>query len=201
MAISLQPKFFGLNPTLGMATLAGRQQVDAPELIDLTSDLGDTSAPAPFSPPKNMVGRPMTSSDLSQKNYLDSTIELPNGTRVPKSQYNYGAPGIGNNFQGGVGVYDYQKLGAIRRGIEDYKLSGFMAEVNDQSNQIDSVTRQELAFMFSNHTASADTLLQTLSQAKAGTGMFGVRRVNEAQKKFLASHPGRSQLIAGLNRF
>ena len=174
MAIDLSPKFFGFSPTLGMQTLAGQRQI-SPELVDLASPLGDVPKP---------------------------TATLYNGAEVSKNtNYNYGTPGIGNNFKGGVGLYDYSRLPGIKQGIVDQKTNSALAELANPGTVIDDLSRAELSQMFAQHTSDPDTLLATLAQAKAGVGMFAARRVNEAQRKFLASHPGRAQLISGLNRF
>lgn len=73
---------------------------------------------------------------------------------------------------------------------------------------LDAITRGELAQGYAAITATKGTwgihdptptinsLLDTIDAARNGTGIYGVRKINENQKNLVSAAPGRSQLTA-----
>lgn len=47
-------------------------------------------------------------------------------------------------------------------------------------------------------TGTIDQLISILSQSKSGSGIYGVRKINEAQRNIAAAYPGRSQTTPSL---
>lgn len=65
-------------------------------------------------------------------------------------------------------------------------------------NTLDAKTRQELADLYAGGTNSAN-IAATLSAARAGKGIYAVRKINQNQQTLAAAQPGRSQ-ISNLGR-
>lgn len=110
-----------------------------------------------------------------------------------------GAP---NPFSGPTTTVDQNQINQNAKDVQDLK--------NAQSDpNIDPVTKSELAkgVAGATNTGKGDyginygdvsQLLDQLAAAKAGTGLYGVRKVNQAQKNLITSSPGRAQLTPSL---
>lgn len=125
---------------------------------------------------------------------VPNRVGLPTTVLNPLDHPAQGLPKPVDVLEGLTGTSRTNIVGRVRQLSTEQRTNVALSELNNLPGNFDAVSRSELANMFSNHTASIDTLLSTLAQARAGTGMFGVRKLNEAQKSYLSMHPGRSQL-------
>ncbi len=108
---------------------------------------------------------------------------------------------------GGVSLNPFQRdsttvdQGQIRANAQNR--ADLVAAQSDPN--VDPVTKQELAKGLAKANSDGlgnygqiDELLQALSAAKSGIGIYGIRKINENQKNLLASSPGRAQLTPSL---
>lgn len=153
-------------------------QLSNPMLVQ--NRIGGSSAPGSAVPPAGSPGTSIASLDPMKKPPgATGFFELNNGSVVP---YTANADHINTS----------SPRGALRQNLTNRDTARGLDILSNPATQVDSVTRNELAQMFSNHTASTSDLFKTLSQAESGYGMFGVRKINEAQKNLMATYPGRN---------
>ena len=98
-----------------------------------------------------------------------------------------------------IGLFrPYNEGPQLNEQIQEAQLNQANAEVSAQyadaaqSGTLDSTTNQEISDLL--RSGDPFTAGKILSQAKKGTGMYAVRKINENQKKLLSMRPGRAQL-------
>lgn len=119
-------------------------------------------------------------------------------------------PGLGTTLVRGasiaLGISPDKGMRRLGFNIKGPSLNDQLAEVNNRERDnslrdaladrsIDDISRDQLVNMF-DAGARTDELSAHIKNAREGKGIFGVRKVNQAQKNQVADMPGRRQLLA-----
>lgn len=75
------------------------------------------------------------------------------------------------------------------------RLSAYNSTIDDTT--IDAITKNEISDLY-NRGASSGELSELINKARAGKGLYAVRKVDQAAKEIRADAPGRTQTVNSL---